>query len=121
MVLPVVWTNISQGFETADKKLLEMAFVYKMDFIKKIRYIYIPNCISYFKSSVISGIGLAWKSGIAAEVICSPKFAIGSRLYSAKIYLETAELFAWTGTVVILSIIIERITVKILENVFKED
>ena len=121
MVLPVVWTNISQGFETADKKLLEMAFVYKMDFIKKIKYIYIPNCVSYFKSSVISGIGLAWKSGIAAEVICSPKFAIGSRLYSAKIYLETAELFAWTGTVVILSIIIERITVKILENVFKED
>ena len=121
MVMPVVWANMSQGFETADKKLIEAAAVYKMSFLRQLKYIYLPNCVSYFKNSASAGIGLAWKSGIAAEVICSPKFAIGSRLYSAKIYLETAELFAWTGAVIVLSIIIEGITVKILDYVFKED
>jgi len=120
MVMPVVWANISQGIETADKKLLQAADVFKLSLAKKIKYIYIPNCVPFFKNSAASGIGLAWKSGIAAEVICSPNFAIGSRLYDAKIYLETPELFAWTATVVILSILIEKLTVFILNRVFKD-
>jgi len=120
MVMPVVWSNISQGIETADKKLLQAADIFNLSLSKKIKYIYIPNCVPFFKNSAASGIGLAWKAGIAAEVICSPSFAIGSRLYDSKIYLETPELFAWTGTVVILSILIEKLTVSILNKVFKD-
>ena len=74
----------------------------------------------FFKNSASSGIGLAWKAGIAAEVICSPNSAIGSRLYDSKIYLETPELFAWTATVVVLSILIEKLTVYILNKAFKD-
>ena len=120
MVMPVVWTNICQGIETADKSLLEAAEIFDMSPLKKVKYIYVPNCIPFFKSCAISGIGLAWKVGIAAEVICSPHFAIGSRLYESKIYLETPELFAWTAAVVILSIIIEKLTVKLLNTIFKD-
>lgn len=120
MVMPVVWSNISQGIETANKKLLQAADIFHMNMAKKIKYIYVPNCIPFFKNSASSGIGLAWKAGIAAEVICSPNFAIGSRLYDAKIYLETPELFAWTATVVILSVIIEKLTVKMLNRIFKD-
>ena len=120
MVMPVVWTNICQGIETADRLLLEAAEIFDMSAFKKIKYIYVPNCIPFFKSCAISGIGLAWKAGIAAEVICSPRFAIGSRLYESKIYLETPELFAWTATVVILSIIIEKLTVRLLNTIFKD-
>ena len=39
---------------------------------------------------------MAFKSGIAAEVIGVPDFSIGANLYEAKIYLDTASLFAWT-------------------------
>ena len=120
MVMPVVWSNISQGIETADRKLIEAADLFGMGIAKKIKYIYIPNCIPFFKNSASSGIGLAWKAGIAAEVICSPNFAIGSRLYDAKVYLETPELFAWTATVIILSVIIEKLTVGILNKIFKD-
>ena len=35
-----------------------------------------------------SGVGLAWKSGVAAEVIGVATGAIGERLYEAKIFLE---------------------------------
>ena len=120
MVMPVVWSNISQGIETADKKLLQAADVFKFSLSKKIKYIYFPNCVPFFKNSASSGIGLAWKAGIAAEVICSPNSAIGSRLYDSKIYLETPELFAWTATVVVLSILIEKLTVFILNKAFKD-
>ena len=57
----------------------------------------------------MSAMGLAWKSGIAAEVLSQPKIAMGSNLYYSKLYLETPDLFAWTAVVVILSMCIERL------------
>ena len=55
------------------------------------------------------GCGLAWKAGIAAEVLALPKNAIGSGMYYSKLYLETADLFAWTVIVVIFSFFFEKL------------
>jgi NitT/TauT family transport system permease protein len=41
-------------------------------------------------------------------VLSIPRHAIGTRLYDAKIYLETADLFAWTFVVILLSIALEK-------------
>ena len=60
--------------------------------------------------------GLSWKAAIAAEVICTPKETIGAGIYNAKIYLETPSLFAWTITVIILSVILEKILGMILKK-----
>lgn len=107
MVMPLIWTNITQGIQNTDKKLLEMARVFKFSQIKTIKYIYLPGIKPYFISSILSGVGLAWKSGVAAEVLCTPNNAIGTQIHNAKIYLETPELFAWTITVIFISLIIE--------------
>ncbi|MGL4791441.1 MAG: ABC transporter permease [Anaerotignaceae bacterium] len=109
MVMPIIYTNVYKGIEETDKKLLEMAKVYNFSKLKTIKLIYVPSCLGYFYSACIMGIGFGWKSGIAAEVIATPKLSIGTNLYHAKIYLETAELFAWTLVVIVLSIIIERL------------
>ena len=58
--------------------------------------------------------GLSWKAGIAAEVICSPKNTIGAGISDAKVYLESPQLFAWTITVVVMSVILEKILGYIL-------
>lgn len=109
MVLPVVWSNVMTGLNSADEKLLEMAKVFKFGTIKTFRLIYWPACSQYFYTACVMGVGFAWKSGIAAEVISTPKFAIGTRLYESKIYLETAELFSWTLVIIILSIAVEKV------------
>lgn len=109
MVLPIVWGNIETGVQKTDIQLLEMGKVYGFGFFKTLRFIYMPHLLPYFAAAVHNSIGLAWKSGIAAEVICHPKFAIGTRLYDTKIYLETQELFAWTTVVILLSILLEKL------------
>ena len=63
--------------------------------------------LPYFTSGCSTGLGLAWKAGVAAEVLCQPRMAIGSRLYGAKITLETPDLFAWTIVVIVLSFLLE--------------
>ena len=46
---------------------------------------------------------------MAAEVIGLPSGTIGERLYTAKIYLQTPDLFAWTVVVLSLSAVFERL------------
>lgn len=46
---------------------------------------------------------MSWKAGVAAEVIGVVAGSLGERLYDAKIYLQTADLLAWTVVIVALS------------------
>lgn len=116
MVFPITWTNVLEGIKQTDKKLLEMAEVFHFSVLKKIMLIYIPSVVPYFAASCTVSLGLAWKSGIAAEVISSPKLSIGSQLYNAKVYLETAELFAWSAVVILLSVVLEKIFLYIMKK-----
>jgi len=109
MVLPLVWANVEQGLTETDKTLLEMAAVYRLPKRTVRREIRLPSLAPYLLSACKTGIGFAWKSGIAAEVICRPAGSVGNSLYRAKQLLETPEVFAWTGTVVLLSVALEKL------------
>lgn len=109
MVLPIIWESVLAGLVAVDKNLLEMASAYQMSRLRQIRYVYLPSMLPGFLAAVCTAIGLAWKSGVAAEVLCLPKLAIGAKVYYGKIYLETPSLFAWTITVVVLSLLLESL------------
>ncbi|MCD7747430.1 MAG: ABC transporter permease subunit [Firmicutes bacterium] len=111
MVTPVMWESVSAGISSADKALLEAAHAYKIKPTGVIRYVYLPAVKPHFMSGVCTSVGLAWKSGIAAEVLCLPKNSVGTELYYSKIYLETPSLFAWTITVILMSLALERVIV----------
>lgn len=102
IVVPVIYDSVYSGLEAADKKLLEMAEVYQLSAANKLRYIYLPAMMPAFSGAVSAAVGLAVKSGTAAEVIARPDYTLGEMLYSSKIYLETDKLFAWT-VIIILS------------------
>ncbi len=108
MVLPLVWANVSQGIRGTDTRLLEMASVYRFGRWKTLRYVRVPSVLPYFEAACTTGLGFAWKSGIAAEVISSPDNSIGEFLLSAKAYLEMPEVYAWTVTVILFSVLMER-------------
>ena len=109
MVLPIVWGNMHEGVLSVDKQLLEVTRVYGFSPLKRIRRLYLPHIAPYFFASVKTSIGLAWKAGIAAEILTLPPISIGKMLSDAKIYLETVDMFAWTLTVIILSLILELV------------
>ena len=110
MAAPMVWQSISSALiSDVDPKLLEFARVYSIPRAKIIRGIVLPSVLPAFISSAAGALGFAWKSGVAAEVICQPLYSIGRQLQNAKVYYETPRVFAWTCTVCILSIALEHI------------
>ena len=109
MVVPVVWENLFRGIRAADPQLLEMAKAYRFSAVKTAVLIYLPSLRPYFSAALTTAMGLAWKSGAAAEVLCLPKRAIGTQIYNSKLYLEIPDLFAWTVVVVTLSLILEKL------------
>lgn len=114
MVLPVIYTNVLQGIASTEPELLEMARVFRIPFGKRLRYIYIPAVLPYFVSACSVGLGFCFKSGIAAEVIGLPQNSIGAQLYEAKLYLMTAELFAWTAVIVMVSVVFEKLVMLLV-------
>ena len=109
MVFPVVYTNILEGIRQTDKQLLEMADSFGAGVGKKLQFIYLSQVMPYAVTACKLGLGLCWKAGIAAEVIGIPAGSIGEKLYKAKVYLETPDLFAWTIVIIAVSVGFEKI------------
>ena len=116
MVLPVVWNNVSAGIRMTDRQLLEMAKVCRLPKLRILSRIYIPSVMPYFRAACGSALGLGWKAGIAAEVLTVPKRSIGRMISESKLYLMTEELFAWTLTVIVLSLLLQKLILRLLRG-----
>lgn len=109
MAAPVLYTSLLAGLDARDPSLAEMAAVFRIPPIKRLRSLTLPAVLPWVASGCRTAIGLAWKSGVAAEVIGLPRQTIGERLYQTKLYLETGELFAWTLVIILLSAVCEKL------------
>lgn len=108
ITLPLIYTAVLDGLNHIDPKLREMAQVFRMPSLNRLLAIELPAVLPRLTSAAGVAIGLAWKSGVAAEVIGIPAGSVGERLYKAKVYLATPDLFAWTLTIVLASMLCER-------------
>lgn len=114
IVAPVVWGNLMEAYAGRDMSLDQMATAYRLGRWKRFRFITVPALLPSLRAACLTGLGFAWKSGIAAEVLSQPKLAIGSNIYYSKVYLETPELFAWTASVIALSFALEILVRKLI-------
>lgn len=107
MVLPLVWENIRQGILQTDRGLLEMTRVFRLGRRQRWWMVWYPSIRPYWQSALSIGFGFAWKSGVAAEVICTTGHSIGAQIAASKMALDYAEVFASTVVVVVLSVVLE--------------
>ena len=117
--VPIVCSNMLESIDNLDKKLDEMATVFKIPTGRRFAGVYLSQLLPYFRSASRLAIGLSWKSGVAAEVIGIPDGSIGEKLFMSKIYLETADLFAWTLVVILLSFLCEKLFIFAVKLVQK--
>ena len=116
IVLPLIYTNMVTGFESVDRQMLEMARVYGLSRWRTFLYIYRPAFMPFLMSSTKISLGMTWKSGIMAEVLATPKPSIGKEMATARTFLATPDLLAWTVVVMVLSFLFEKAFMELLKR-----
>lgn len=117
IVLPTVYTGLLSGLQAADPKMTEMAKVFRIPFGRRLRAIYLPHLTPYILSAASLSAGLAWKSGVAAEIISIPGGSIGEMIHYADLWLLTEDMYAWTVILVLASVAFEKLFVLFLKKV----
>lgn len=113
VLFPLVYMNLLEGLKSANVDMLEAAKIYKISWWNKYKVIYVPSIKPGLLSAVKTGVGMSFKSGVAAEIICLAEKSIGLEIYSSKIYFDTPGVLAWTITIIVISYIAEIILVKL--------
>lgn len=122
MVSPVMMEGTASGISQAPPPLLEAARAYRLSFFRTVQVVYLPSVIPHFSSSVITSSGLAWKSGIAAEVIALTADTLGYAVYMAKSWnMDTVDLFAWTFAIILINLLLEGVLRAVLRRFTKRE
>lgn len=117
IVFPLIYFAMVNGLANTDRSLLEMAKVFRVSPARTAWGIYRPAVMPYLLNTCSSALGMCWKAGLAAEVIGTPLHSIGAQLYDAKLYMNTADIFAWTLVVLVLSLVFEKIVLHLLRKI----
>lgn len=117
MVMPIMWQTVYDGLGNFNRELAEMAVVYKLPATKTFFNIKLLSLIPELLTGAVNSLGLAWKSGVAAEVICLPDNSLGTILWQSKGNVDYDEVYAVTLTVIIFSLIFEILLKYLLKKV----
>ena len=108
MVLPIIWSHVDAGLRSVDERLPEMARAFGMGRRGVLFKVRLPLMAPALRTGCLTAVGIAWKAGIAAEVICNPTGSIGAMLQGAKVAIDYERVFAVTLMVVLLSLLFEN-------------
>lgn len=108
LCLPVFYANTLGGLRSVDKQLLEVAYAFGVKRRHALAGITVPSILPNIYTALSICLGFSWKSVVAAEVLSTPRHSLGYNLYATKLYLNTPELFAWTLTIIIISLAVEK-------------
>ncbi len=116
MVFPIMWQNLTDAYSAIDNELSEVCDVFQFSYFKRLKILIIPTLMKYFAPALITSVGLAWKSEIAAEIIAYTKNSIGQYINDAKYAFDTPAVFAWTFVIIVFSITLEKLTRYLLRR-----
>ncbi|HHU51162.1 MAG TPA: ABC transporter permease subunit [Firmicutes bacterium] len=108
VVFPLVTQNVLEGISQVDPALLEMAEIFRVKPGRVLRKLYLPAILPFLAAGAAAGLGITWKVMIAAEVMAVPRWGMGTRMDTARTFLNTSEVFAWTAVVVFLGYLFDR-------------
>ena len=115
MVLPGVYFPVLTGLDELDVGQRELFKVFGAGRLTRLLALVWPGVLPYVAATSQTVLGMSWKAGVAAELIGVPMGSIGERIYQSKLLLETADLFAWTIVVVLLSWVFEQAVLALLK------
>ncbi len=117
VVLPTIFSSMLDALSKVDRDIIAMLRLYKVGKKEMLLKYILPIILPTTLRTIGSGLALNIKLIVASEVIAGTAKSIGNMMTEAKIYFETAELFAIVIFMLIISVTIELVFAKIAEKV----
>jgi NitT/TauT family transport system permease protein len=108
ITLPVVASNLVEGVESVDRRLLEMGDVYRLDGRTKFRAIVVPSTLPYLIAGMKIGFGLALKVSVVAEIF-GVTSGIGYIMNYSREILATQMVFAWALVMIAVMLLTDKL------------
>lgn len=116
VVFPLVTQNVLEGIRQVDPTLLEMAKIFRVKPRRVWMKLYLPAILPFLAAGAAAGLGITWKVMIAAEVMAVPRWGMGTQMDTARTFLNTPEVFAWTAVVLLLGYLFDQAIDYIIQN-----
>ena len=116
VVFPAVWSTIVEAYSHLDRDQERMLEVFHVPGWRRALVSTWTQLLPFVQAISRTVVGMAWKAGVAAELIGVPLGSMGERIYQSKLLLETADLFAWTIVIIVRSILCEHVFLWLLSR-----
>lgn len=114
MALPNLYFTSLEGLAHQDSHMVELFDAHAVHGARRSLALTWQQLLPYVCAASANVVGMAWKAGVAAELIGVPLGSIGERVYQSKLLLETADVLAWTFAIIVLSMLCERMALFLL-------
>jgi NitT/TauT family transport system permease protein len=115
ITLPVVASNIVEGVENVDRRLLEMGDVYRLDCRQKFVAIVVPSTLPYLVAGMKIGFGLALKVSVVAEIF-GVTTGIGYIMNYSREILATQMVFVWALVMILVMMATDTLVFGLLSR-----
>jgi NitT/TauT family transport system permease protein len=118
VVFPIIVQNVIEGMSQVSPNLLAMVQVFRLSRRQRLVRLYLPSLLPYLAAAAATGLGFTWKVLIAAEVLAYPSWGVGAQLDTARTYLQTDLVFAWTLVVMAIGLGFDYLLASLLRKPF---
>jgi len=111
VALPLIVITVEEAVRDLDRGLLEMAHSFRLPRLSRLVHVMAPGVASPVLAATTVTFGQSLRVAIMAELL-SAITGVGAQIQQAQTNLDTARIFAWTITVVLVVIVLEAAVLK---------
>lgn len=105
-ILPMLFASAMMGIQQTSQELKEMMQIYRQNYYRKIRHLYIPHLTQHLLPALIVATGAGLKITVMAELLGNNQ-GIGAELAQARAMLDTETVMAYVILIISLIMLIE--------------
>ncbi|HTV34533.1 MAG TPA: ABC transporter permease [Methylocella sp.] len=113
--LPNTAVILREGARTLDKELDEMAFVFRLAFVQRLRHVLLPQLMPYVAAAMRSGLSLVWKIVLVVELLGRSN-GVGFEIGVAFQLFDVTRLFAYAFPFVLIMLAVETFLMQPFER-----
>jgi len=113
--LPIATVTVREGARALDRTLDEMAMVFRMGSLVRLRHVVLPQLAPYLAAAARSGLSLVWKIVLIVELLGRPN-GVGFEIGVAFQLFDVTRILAYALAFVAVMLAVETFLVQPLER-----